>query len=170
MLDIGCYVGWNSAFFKHYSTEAHYVVGCDLDTSSLRKAQVLLDDVVRADIRHLPFKTTSFDDGLCIEVIEHLPKDDAPLLVEEFKRVCSHVFLTTPNCWQGRGLEALLGNHPLLEHQSQFSPDDLRALGATKVRGLGWKSNRAIVSRWGHFLWFIPYIFPRISRNLIVLF
>lgn len=96
-----------------------------------RYLQALLDDVVRADVRHLLFKSTSFDDELCIE---HLPESDAPLLLAEFKRVCSHVFLTTPNGWQGSGLAALHDKH-LLEHQSQFNPDDLWASGGVKVKG-----------------------------------
>jgi len=171
ILDIGCYVGWNSGFFKHYLTSEHYVVGCDLDVGSLNRAHALLDDVVRADICNLPFKPSCFDNGMCIEVIEHLPREKGPQIVQEFKRVCDgYVFLTTPNGWLGKGLERLMDRHPLLEHKSSYTARDLIGLGACKVRGLGWRNDRSIFARWLYFLWFIPYRLPNLSKNLMALF
>jgi hypothetical protein len=91
-------------------------------------------------------------------------------MIEEGKRVSDgYMFLTTPNGWQGRGNKRLLSEHELMEHKSSYTPNDLKTLGAKKVRGIGWK-DRPILSRYLFVSWWVAFYFPRFSANLIALF
>ena len=54
------------------------------------------ESVVLASIVFLPFKSGSFEVGLAVEVIEHLPKDQGFVFLQELKRVSKKVVLTTP--------------------------------------------------------------------------
>jgi len=166
VLDIGCFSGLYGGLLKQHSRD-RYVIGCDLDLTGLRKAQQLLDDVVRTDATCLPFISGSFDDAISVEVIEHLPKQDGERLIGEAKRVSSRVTITTPNGWQGSGPEHLLDAHPLMEHKSAWTVDDFTRLGATKIRGTGW---RLPFKGLRHFLWFIPYWLPQFGNNIIAVF
>ena len=170
IIDLGCYLGWNSGFYKIYSTAKHYVVGTDLDAGNLRKAKGWLDEVVLADVRQLPFRDKAFNNSLAIEVLEHLPGEDAVEMIAEGKRVSDgYLFLTTPNGWRGRGNERLLLEHELMEHKSSYTANDLRTLGAKKVRGIGWKG-RPSLSRYLFASWWVPFYFPKLSANLMALF
>jgi len=166
VLDIGCFSALYSGLLKQHSPE-RYVVGCDLDLNGLQKAKRLLDDTVRADARHLPFALNSFDDAISVEVIEHLSKQDGERLTEEARRVSRRVTVTTPNGWQGNGPEYLFADHRLMQHQSAWTVADFTKLGATQIRGTGWKLPFKVLR---HFLWFIPYWIPRFGNNIIAVF
>jgi len=168
VLDIGWYVGWNSAFFK--APQDRYAIGVDLDIRWLYKAHALLDDAVRADVRHLPFKESSFDASICIEVIEHLAKEDGTILNKDAKRVLKSLILTTPNGWHGSGWARDIDHRELMDHRSHYTSKDLQLLGARRVRGLGWRNTRGSIRKYSYFFWMIPYRFPRYSSNLMALF
>jgi SAM-dependent methyltransferase len=69
-LDVGCGEGSFKVIQDFYS------VGCDIYHSFLIKAREkgYYDNLVRCDVRQLPFKPKSFDIAICVEVIEHLDK------------------------------------------------------------------------------------------------
>lgn len=166
ILDIGCFKGMNGGYLKVHNPRK-YVVGCDRDTSALRTAKHLLDSVVVADAVHLPFRDRAFDDGIATEIIEHLRYQEGIRLVREARRVCSRVMLSTPNGWQGVGSKCFFREHPLMEHISAWNREEFVKLGAHKIRGLG---SRLPLGRLNVFLWFIPYVFPYFSSDLIVVF
>jgi len=166
VLDIGCFSGLYGGLLKHHSLD-RYVVGCDLDLTGLKKAQRLLDDTVMADATHLPFASDSFDEAISVEVIEHLSKQDGVSLIQEARRVSHRVTITTPNGWHGSGPEHLFADHPLMQHQSAWTIADFANLGATQIRGTGWKLPFKGLR---HFLWFIPYWMPRFGNNIIAVF
>ncbi len=167
ILDIGSYFGWYGLYYKLYKTTQTFVVGCDLHLPSLKYAKQNLDDAVLCDVRYLPFKDECFDDGLCVEVIEHLPKKDGIKMINEAIRVCNRIFLTTPNI-RSEGDQRLFDANPLMRHLSLYTHHELKRLGASKVRGIGWKSRKTSLL---HLIfWFIPYKFPKFSNTLIAIF
>jgi SAM-dependent methyltransferase len=179
IVDLGCNFGWNSGFYKIYSTAKHYVVGVDLDMDFVKKARGWLDEAVCADVRYLPFRDKAFNNSIAIEVLEHLPSEDAVKMISEGKRVTDgDMFLTTPNGWQGKGDECRRLKHKLMEHKSAYEVDDLKALGAKRVRGLNWKISPRLqrylrlfrLRRAFEACWWIPYYSPVLSANLMALF
>jgi len=49
------------------------------------------------DVRKLPFKQKSFDTVLCMEVIEHLEKEEAIRLIEDMEKIArKKIIITTP--------------------------------------------------------------------------
>jgi ubiquinone/menaquinone biosynthesis C-methylase UbiE len=56
----------------------------------------LLPDVI-ADMRHMPFESSSFDCILCCQVLEHIPFDDVRKALSEFHRVVRYaVVISVP--------------------------------------------------------------------------
>jgi len=92
-LDVGCGRG----FFK--VIQDFYSVGCDIYQSSLIKAREkgYYDNLVRCDVRQLPFKPKSFDIAICVEVIEHLDKAGGIELLRQMEQIGSRqVIVMTP--------------------------------------------------------------------------
>ena len=92
-LDVGCGRGP----FKFI--QGFYSVGCDIYHSSLMKARKkgYYDNLVRCDVRQLPFKPKSFDIAICVEVIEHLDKAGGIELLRQMEGIASRrVIVMTP--------------------------------------------------------------------------
>jgi ubiquinone/menaquinone biosynthesis C-methylase UbiE len=95
ILDIGCGTGYITDIINH-SIDAN-IICCDLNSNriSFAKTQFQLETVI-ADITYLPFKNSSFDTVLAIEIIEHLPNIESA--INEIKRVTNkNVIITVPN-------------------------------------------------------------------------
>jgi len=128
ILDVGC-------------GEAHYLasvdsfkIGLDIWRPSLQKARAFCSDTVQCDLKGgLPFKDKSFDTILCIEVIEHLDKDQGLSLLQELSRVARReVILTTP-----RGFLPLTSaSKPYMTHRSGWTESELERLGYLVLRSL----------------------------------
>lgn len=68
----------------------------------------------------LPYRSKSFDCGVCTEVIEHLPSmDDVDKTFFEIDRVCKNWILTTP-----------CKPVPEPDHKRLFTPEQMRAYAA----------------------------------------
>jgi len=103
VLDAGCGVGIE---LNAVSTRVKYSVGLDIDLSNLRTARYLLGnkiqkiDFIRADICHLPFRTSSFSKILCFDVLEHLI---CPIkAIDGLRSILSsggECFIRVPNKW-----------------------------------------------------------------------
>jgi len=76
ILDAGCSYGLWCFLIKNRLKGPVYVVGIDIDVDRIEKAKRMYDDVVLADVRHMPFRSRSFDEVLAIEVLHSLPIDD----------------------------------------------------------------------------------------------
>lgn len=105
------------------------VVGVDLFLPYLvrmrQEGRIL--GVVRADGTSLPFKQSSFDCVLAIDVIEHLPKAAGFRLISDMDRVCRGMLLLfTPN---GFFPQTSYDGNQHQEHLSGWTTHDLEVLG-----------------------------------------
>lgn len=135
VLDVGCGNGWAMAFINRQ--RQFYTVGIDIFRPYLAyaKKQLTHDDYVLGDIRKLPVKKKSFDVVICLEVLEHLEKEDGRQLLEEMKAIARRqVIISLP---VGRFPQhPEIGDDPYQEHKSSWQPGELRYYGY-KIRGYG---------------------------------
>jgi hypothetical protein len=111
-------------------------VGMDIFEPYLEEARSkgVYYDLISGDVRHLPFEDRSFDAVLCLEVLEHLEKEDGERLLAELERVArKQMIISTP---VGKYEQHIYDNNPHQEHKHIWSPAELRELGY-KVRGHG---------------------------------
>jgi len=76
-----------------------YSVGVDIFKPYLSEArkQKIHDDYVLCDIRKIPIKGETFDIILCLEVLEHLEKENSHQLLGEMERIVTRqVIISTP--------------------------------------------------------------------------
>jgi len=88
LLDVGCNVGeFLDQCRRQYP--AMRLAGIDINHSAVAKAQARLPgaEIHQGFGYELPFPDSSFDCVSCIEVIEHVPTAQRPLLVAEMRRV-----------------------------------------------------------------------------------
>jgi 2-polyprenyl-3-methyl-5-hydroxy-6-metoxy-1,4-benzoquinol methylase len=125
LVDLGSGFGYYSeALRKH----ADYLVGLDAFVPALRmaKGRKVYDDLIRADILHLPFRSKRIDCITLFDVIEHLSKNNGRRLLESLE---PSVFLSTPNSdLSNRSYAWLLGN-PLENHVSKWSLKEFEDMG-----------------------------------------
>ncbi|WP_137287163.1 class I SAM-dependent methyltransferase [Halorussus salinisoli] len=84
--DVGCGPGWESATF---ADSGHEVVGVDLTPAFLRAASDRAPDAefARMDMRSLGFADDAFDGLWACASFLHVPREDAPATLGEFRRV-----------------------------------------------------------------------------------
>ncbi|MEK6923189.1 MAG: class I SAM-dependent methyltransferase [Nanoarchaeota archaeon] len=73
VLNVGCGSGMQT---KKMLEKGFYVISVDFDINLLKEAQKITNNIVLADAVHLPFKESKFDYVTCMDVLEHLDKDD----------------------------------------------------------------------------------------------
>jgi 2-polyprenyl-3-methyl-5-hydroxy-6-metoxy-1,4-benzoquinol methylase len=105
VLVIGSYLGNEAIAYARFGAR---VVGIDLDRGALELAAVLAGrygvdvDFFPRDAVHTGFDAGAFDYVSCAQVIEHLPPEQQPLLLQEIWRLCKPggvFWLDTPNQW-----------------------------------------------------------------------
>jgi 2-polyprenyl-3-methyl-5-hydroxy-6-metoxy-1,4-benzoquinol methylase len=99
VLDVGVFRGAFGRLIRLREKKRHFVVGIDryrpyLDSC---KQKAIYDALLLADGRHLPFREGAFDAVIGLEVIEHLPKADGLLFLEELERQAKRqIIVSTP--------------------------------------------------------------------------
>jgi SAM-dependent methyltransferase len=137
ILDVGCGRGLPMKVMNRQ--KKFYSVGVDLFMPYLKEAKKerIHDEYVLCDVCCLPFREKSFDVALCLEVIDHLSKNDGRKLLKELEQVASAQII----------MSAHVGFHPLVEgiddnplqvHKSGWMPKEFKSLGF-KVRGQGFR-------------------------------
>jgi ubiquinone/menaquinone biosynthesis C-methylase UbiE len=121
VLDAGCGTGYGAAMLADGRPEA--LVGVDISDEALTDArQRLGDDVelVRADVRELPFDPESFDVVVCFEVIEHIDRQaDALAELKRVLRPGGVLLISSPN------RDVYTPGNP--HHVREYRPEELRS-------------------------------------------
>ena len=106
-----------------------FAVGIDGHLPSLleNKKNGYFKDYVLADINHLPLKNNSFDCVVAFDVIEHLTKHQAKMLVDMERISKKKIILLTPNGFNPKcHLEA---DNPLQIHKCGWTMEELSERG-----------------------------------------
>ena len=139
VLDLGCGWGSNSPL---EGMPLSYTLGVDIFEPYLKECRLkqLHSDYIRADIREVEFKDSSFDAVLMLEVLEHFNKEEGRRLLDKCARWARRkVIISTPN-----GYIRLdeFDDNPFQKHISGWSLEELRHLGFSITGLLGWKKLR----------------------------
>lgn len=136
VLDVGCGRGVMGGLLRVYR-EPELIVALDIYKPYLSFVRTVgfYDEVLCLDLSRngLPFDDSTFDLVLCMEVLEHLPKQRAFSLLNELERVSDRVVVTTPTRFY-RQSEYDDNIHQL--HRSVFRVDEFENRGY-QVYGVG---------------------------------
>jgi len=137
VLDIGCGEGIPMALINKHG--GFHAVGLDIHGPSLNQAKKAgyHDDLILCNVQKLPIKRKSFDVAICVEVIEHLRKDEGWKLLEEMEEIArSQLVISTPVEWP---FETSPGDP--YGHRATWSPADFKKRGYN-LRGIGLRGVR----------------------------
>jgi 2-polyprenyl-3-methyl-5-hydroxy-6-metoxy-1,4-benzoquinol methylase len=136
LVDVGCGPGIIGALCRIYRSMDR-LAGVDAHPPALDicRRHSFYDEVFELDLAagRLPFTDGEFDVVTCIEVIEHVRREDGLRLLDELERVGRFVIVTTPNGFLEQ--DDLEGN-PLQRHLSGWSVSDFARRGY-QVQGVG---------------------------------
>lgn len=135
ILDLGCGQGAPLKFIN--KDRLFYTVGVDIFRPYLEKGkrERIHDGYVICDVRHLPFKKRSFDIVLCLEVLEHMDKEEGKRLIDSIGEIARRqVIISTPVSARQQHKDLLQDGNPFQIHRAGWEPAELRQLGY-KVRG-----------------------------------
>ena len=100
------------------------------------------DQFVHGDVREIRkyFPDKSFDACLCVDVIEHLPKEEGSRLLDDMERIARNVVVVI--CPVGWLDQQHYEEGDLMDHHSAWVPADLRTRGYAVQGLLGWSKLR----------------------------
>src|SRR6266566_1810524 len=107
------------------------------------------------------FRRNSFDVGLALEVIEHLPMQEGKALLADLKETCSRVIVSTPNEFFDQDT---YDQNPFQSHRSFWHVRDFESIGF-EVYGVG--GVRGLGTNVGYALGRLTSLFPRASTQLL---
>jgi SAM-dependent methyltransferase len=134
ILDIGCGQGYPMQLIKKVRNVK--ATGVDLFGSYLREAQKsgIYEKLINSDVTRLKMAPNMYDACICLQVIEHLPKEKGFKLIENMEKIAKHqVIITTPyHFFEHPDVD----KNKLQRHLSQWSDSDFIKLGY-KVKHVG---------------------------------
>jgi len=136
ILDVGCGKGEPMKFINRHGK--FKVVGIDIFKPYLLEAKEtkVYKYLVLGNAVSLPFKNKSFDTVICMEVLEHLEKQDGERLLDELERVARRqILLSTP---VGRYEQHSYDGNPYQKHRYIWQVSNLKRRGY-KLKGMGIK-------------------------------
>ncbi len=129
VVDVGCGRGLVGALLRIYR-DPEYTVAVDTFKPYLNFVRDLgmYDEVIEHDVStgHLPFGCKRFDVAICLEVIEHLKKDDGFRLLEELQRIAGRVIISTPGAFFP---QKHFDGNPKQAHISSYRVRELEDIG-----------------------------------------
>ena len=131
VLDLGC--GPSSPL--QYCSNVIHSVGVEAFGPYLEESQKkrIHNEYLHKSVQELDFKENSFDAVICIELLEHLSKEDGLELLRKAEHWGKKkLVVTTPN---GFVAQKVVDNNPFQEHLSGWDHNRMKALGFN-VRGL----------------------------------
>lgn len=166
LVDVGCGRGVIGALVRIYRNPKR-LVGIDAFRSYLNfcRRYNFYDELYLYDLRQtpLPFNDEEFDVATCIEVIEHLPKNNGFSLLNELQRIAKKVIITTPH---GPLSQKAWDNNPFQKHLSCWYVKDFAKRGYT-VKGVGdFIFSGRKIKYLSFFLSKFSYIMPKFSEAL----
>lgn len=134
ILDIGCGQGYPMRLIKKVRNVK--ASGVDLFGDYLKEAQKsgIYEEVINCDVTKLKVAPKSYDACICLQVIEHLPKEKGFKLMESMENIAKHqVIITTPyHFFEHPDVD----DNKLQRHLSRWSDSDFIKLGY-KVKHVG---------------------------------
>jgi len=104
------------------------MIGLDVFLPYLFRAKGVYNDVVRCDVRFLPFKESSCDMIMANQIMEHLAKNDALRLVKDLEKVArGTIIITVPVGYSPKN--HLEDSNPWQAHKSSWHPDEFKKRG-----------------------------------------
>ncbi len=136
VLELGC--GQYSIIYKAGVHKKAQVTGVEIHQPYTEVMSKHYHECVCADITQYKF-TTTFDAVVCMDVLEHLEKQDGLRLLTQMRYWGRKVIITVPHGFQENGI---YDNNIYLKHLSSWTAGEFKERGY-KVRGLsGWKALR----------------------------
>jgi SAM-dependent methyltransferase len=133
ILDIGCGDGYPIRVLKQRIIG--FTVGADIFLPNIKKCkgQELHDEYVLCDARFLPFRSLSFDVVICLEIIEHMPKEYGFAFIRTIEAIARReVIVATPVANSPGGHDKV---NPYDLHKSIWVPEEFIEKGYV-VRGV----------------------------------
>ena len=133
VLDVGCGKGESMKFINKY--KQFFTVGVDIFKPAIREArkQGSHNEYVLCDVRKLSFRRKSFDIVLCMEVLEHIDKEEGFALLQSLEGIARRqVIVTAP---VGLYKQDAFDGNPFQKHKAIWIPSELKRIGY-KVRGV----------------------------------
>lgn len=171
ILDAGCGKGVYGYLTRCEAANNIFIIGLDIHGLEFVKKYNIYDDVVMADVTHLPFREKSFDLVISSQVIEHLSKSAGLDFLKETGRVYKgRIIFATPNGY----LPSADPKSDLDIHRTGWHVRDFKKRGF-RVNGIGFKLINLYSSHGHAYLYaflrhiFTPvsYIFPQFGEILI---
>ena len=109
VLDVGCGLGFIALLLKLHLGNTEYPVGLDISADKVFKAKrlSLYDDLVVADARKLPFRSSTFGTLISLEVLHRLSDTVLVSLEDAAKEGCS-IVLSLPSLPKDTSVERLI--------------------------------------------------------------
>jgi ubiquinone/menaquinone biosynthesis C-methylase UbiE len=126
VLDVACGCG---SWYPTLPFDCEWV-GLDIWLPYLCLQRFQARNLIRGTATHLPFRSHQFDLVLCIEILEHLTREDGARMLGEAKRVAKRaVIVTTPTDPLGRHSQGEINGNPHERHITPISSKRLVTLG-----------------------------------------
>ena len=167
VLELGC--GKNSLLIRSGIIKNLRVTGVDIFEPyvKLHNSDGLYESCTLADITKIDFQPNQFDTVVCMDVLEHITKDEGAKLLDKMKIWGRNVIITTPN---GTVPGIPSDGNVYQGHQSGWTAKELEAHGYT-VRGTsGWRALRKPDSQLRHLHPFVFWASLSLVSDLIVYF
>ena len=167
VLDVGCGRGMLGCLLRIYR-EPMRLVAVDSFRPYLDFVEKLgiYDSVLQLDVSKskLPFEEKEFDIVLCLEVIEHLKKEEGLRLLSELERVSRRVIVSTPGMFYNQPLYDGNVDQAHLSHYSvkEFEDRGYRVFGVGNMLFL----RRRLPLMSGALGW-LTYKFPKLSSTIV---
>jgi ubiquinone/menaquinone biosynthesis C-methylase UbiE len=174
VIDVGCGKGIWGYLLRALRENVVYLCGVDITPSYLQfiKERNVYDDLILCDSVFLPFRDGSFDLVLLSEVLEHLEKKQAYVMLKQLESIARQLILITVP--QGLVKQEAIGGISAEKHRSAWYANDFKKLGY-KVVGIGCRLVKYHFAEQHTYLWgathyiFTPiaYLMPEIAGFLV---